>query len=170
MTGDKPDARIRTPMHWKRGPAAGFTTGVPWEPLQPDSFTANVEVLDGDPNSILNLYRELIHLRADNAALGSGELIALEARSEAVVAYLRRKGDRVALVVANLGTTPLKGVALSSDGRVLPAGRYTPRALLGRQAAASLRIGADGRMRAYVPVRTLAPLQAYVFDIRDGDV
>ena len=27
MTGDKPDPRLRTPMHWSRGPAAGFTRG-----------------------------------------------------------------------------------------------------------------------------------------------
>ena len=46
MTGDKPDPRLRTPMHWTRGRAAGFTTGVPWEPLQPDSMTANVEAQD----------------------------------------------------------------------------------------------------------------------------
>jgi hypothetical protein len=42
MTGDKPDPRLRTPMHWTAGRAAGFTTGAAWEPLQPDSATANV--------------------------------------------------------------------------------------------------------------------------------
>ncbi|HEV2951548.1 MAG TPA: alpha-amylase family glycosyl hydrolase, partial [Actinomycetota bacterium] len=26
MTGNKPDPRLRTPMHWRRGPAAGFTS------------------------------------------------------------------------------------------------------------------------------------------------
>ncbi len=168
MTGDKPDARIRTPMHWSLGPAAGFTTGVPWEPLQPDSFTANVEALDDDPNSILNLYRELIHLRAGHPALGSGELIALDAGVEAVAAYLRRQGDRVALVVANLGTAPLGGVTLSSDRSVLPSGRYMPRALLSGQAAAPLSVGAEGWMRRYVPLSALEPLKLYVFDIQGG--
>ncbi len=165
MTGDKPDPHLRTPMHWRLGPAAGFTDGVPWEPLQPDSFTANVEAMENDPDCLLNLYRKLIHLRAKNAALGSGELVALNAGSEAVAAYLRRKGDRVALVVANLGTTPLTEVALSSSARVLPPGRYTAEALMGEQPTAPLQIGADGRMRDYVPLASLAPLQAYVFDI-----
>ncbi|NIQ29665.1 MAG: DUF3459 domain-containing protein, partial [Acidobacteria bacterium] len=72
--------------------------GVPWEPLQPDSFTANVEAMDDDPSSLLNLYRELIHLRAEHPALGSGELVALDPGTEAVAAYLRRTGDQVALV------------------------------------------------------------------------
>ncbi len=47
MAADKPDPRIRTPMHWDLGHAAGFTTGTPWEPLQDDWQTANVEVLGG---------------------------------------------------------------------------------------------------------------------------
>ena len=114
MTGNKPDPRIRTPMHWSLGPAAGFTDGAPWEPLQPDSFTANVEAMNDDPNSLLNHYRRLIHLRAQNSAIGSGELVALEADSEAAVAYLRRADDRVALVVANLGAESLTGVTLSA--------------------------------------------------------
>lgn len=168
MTGDKRHPRVRTPMHWSLGPAAGFTDAVPWEPLQPDSFSASVQAMDDDPGSLLNLYRELIHLRAANPALGSGQLVALDAGSEAVAAYLRTKGDRVALVVANLGTTPLTRVALSSDAPVLPAGRYTPAAMMGGEAAAPLSIGEDGRLRGYVPLASLAPLQAYIFEITSG--
>src|SRR2546429_6624771 len=55
MTGDKPDERLRTPMQWALAPAAGFTTGKPWEALQPDSFTANVAVESRDLESLLNL-------------------------------------------------------------------------------------------------------------------
>jgi glycosidase len=165
MTGDKPDPRLRTPMHWSLAPAAGFSEGVPWEPLPPDSFTANVAAMDHDSGSLLNLYRQLIRLRAANRALGSGELVALDAGSEAVAAYLRRRGDRVALVVANLGTTPLTGVALTSAAQVLPPGRYAPATLLSGRAAAPVTVEADGQMRDYVPLSPLAPLTAYVFDI-----
>ncbi len=165
MTGDKPDPRLRTPVHWSRGPSAGFTAGMPWEPLRPDSLTANVAAMAGDSSSLLNLYRNLIHTRAEHAALGSGELIALDAGSDAVAAYLRRKGDRVALVVANLGTRPLAGVELSSDGPVLAPGRYSPDVLIGGDATAPLEVGADGRLRRYVPLPELRPLQLYLFDI-----
>ena len=72
------------------------------------------------------------------------------------------------LVVANLATTPLSGVTLSSSGRVLPAGQYAPTGLLGGPTAAPLRVGADGRLRGYVPLRSLGPLESHLFELR-GD-
>jgi glycosidase len=165
MTGDKPDPRLRTPMHWTRTPAAGFTTGVPWEPLQPDSFTANVEALAGDPGSLLHLHRRLIHLRGEHSALAAGELVPLSASSDAVAAYLRRNGDRAVLVVANLGNAPLNGVTLSSADRVLPAGNYAARDLLGGSGAGPLRVRQDGSIRGYVPLRSIGPLDIHVLDL-----
>ena len=168
MTGDKPDPRIRTPMHWSRGRAAGFTKGVPWEPLQADSLTANVEAMDGDAGSLLNLYRELIHLRAAHPALGSGELVPLTAAEPAVAAFLRRQGDDVALIVANLGSTPLSGVAVTSEAGALAPGLHLPLALWGGGSAQPLEVAGDGRIRGYVPLASLAPLQAHVFQISGG--
>ncbi len=165
MTGDKPDPRLRTPMHWARGRAAGFTRGKPWESLQPDSSTANVEAEDGDKSSLLNLYRRLINLRAENSDLASGELVALDAGDDAVAAYVRRTGDHAVLVVANLGTSSLSNVKLSSLNHLLPAGLYTARNLLGRAPGASLRIRSDGKVKDYVPLPSLAPLESYLFQL-----
>ncbi|HJR66364.1 MAG TPA: alpha-amylase family glycosyl hydrolase, partial [Gemmatimonadaceae bacterium] len=152
MTGDKPDPRLRTPMHWSRGPAAGFTRGAAWEPLMPDSMTANVEAQDGDPASLLTLHRRLIHLRGTSDALGGGELVPLTATSDAAAAYLRRFGERVVLVIANLGTTPLSGVTVTSPDRAVPAGRYTLVSLLGGPAGQALRVAANGRIQGYRPL------------------
>jgi alpha-amylase len=138
MTGDKPDPRLRTPMHWRRGRAAGFTTGVPWEPLQPDSMTANVEALETDSSSLLNLHRRLIHLRSANSALGVGELVPLVASHDAVAAFVRRDGENRVMVIANLGGVPLAGVSVSSP---------------------------DGAVRSHIPVQTLAPTRAYIIDL-----
>jgi glycosidase len=165
MSGDKPDPRLRTPMQWDRSPAAGFTRGLPWEPLHADSFTANVEVQQADSSSLLNLHRRLIHLRAANKALESGELIPLVASHDAVAAYLRRSNDGVVLVVANLGTAPLTSVNVSSEERALAAGRYTARALVGAPNAQSLRVGSDGRIKSYVPLRSLAPMETYLLEL-----
>jgi glycosidase len=165
MTGDKPDPRLRTPMHWSRRPAAGFSDGIPWEPLQPDSFSANVEAMDHDPASLLGLYRELIRLRTANAALGGGELVELDAGTDAVAAWLLRRGDHVALVVANLTGSALAGVRLSSAAGVLPPGTFEPRVLFGGRTAASLEVGADGRMHGYAPMPSLAPLSTYILQI-----
>jgi glycosidase len=167
MAGNKPDPRLRTPMQWARGPGAGFTDGLVWEPLQPDSLTANVAVQEADPNSLLNSYRRLIHLRAENPALGTGELLPLVASTDAVVAYLRREGDRAVLVVANVGAAPLSGVTVSSEGQVLPAGRYEVRSLLGGPRGAPLRVGEDGRIEGYVPLPSLGALDSHIFQLSE---
>jgi glycosidase len=163
MTGDKPDPRLRTPMHWSLEPAAGFTEGIPWEPLQPDSFTANVAALSDDAGSLLSHYRHLIRLRTEHPALGPGELVPLDAGSAQIAAFLRREGEHSALVIANLGATPLSGVTLSSSPGTFPPGRYAPVALMADAPAAPFEVGADGQLRGYVPLPSLAPREAYVF-------
>jgi len=166
MTGDKPDERLRTPMHWTRAKAAGFTTGAPWEPLQPDSMTANVAAQTADRASMLNLYRRLIHLRASNDALAAGELIPLDASSDAVAAFLRKDGPNVVLVVANLGNTPLTGVTVSSKQGILPSAHYTVKDLIQPTVATPLDVGTDGAMRLYAPFATLAPMQAWILELK----
>ena len=165
MTGDKPDERLRTPMHWRRERAGGFTTGRAWQALQPDSLTANIEAQDRDPRSLLNFYRRLIHLRAGNPALASGKMIELEATSGAVAAFLRREGDRAVLVASNLGSAPLREVRVSSAEWVLRPGRYVPKDLLTRRAAVPMRVGRDGRIRSQVVLSVLRPMSAYVFEL-----
>ena len=165
MTGSKPDERLRTPMQWRAGAGAGFTTGKPWEQLQDDSATITVAAQERDAGSLLNLHRRLIHLRRSHPALASGQLVPLSASDPAVVAYLRREGRRVALVVANLGAEPLRGVAVSSDAGAIPSGRWRLRSLLSAERGAIIAAGRDGRLAGVVPMEVLAPTQAYVFDL-----
>jgi alpha-amylase len=165
MTGDKPDPRLRTPMQWTGGTAAGFTRGLVWEPLQADSATANVAVQDADKASLLNLYRRLIHLRSTNSALGAGTLIPLETSSDAAAAWVRRDGSRMVLVIANLGTTPLSNVTLSSAVGGLSAGVFRMKDLLGGVAGADVTIERGGNLQGYAPLPTLAPMQTYLFEL-----
>ena len=165
MTGDKPDPRLRTPMQWTPSTAAGFTTGLVWEPLQPDSLTANVKVQDTDRASLLNLYRRLIHLRSTNSALGAGTLIPLTTSTDAAAAWVRRDGSRMVLVVANLGTTPLSNVALSSAVGGLSAGIFRMRELLAGGTVGDVTVERGGNLRDYVPMSALAPMQAYIFEL-----
>jgi len=152
MTGDKPDERLRTPMQWSPRPGVGFTNGTPWEAAQPDSMTVNVALEHSDPASLLNLYRRLIHLRKENGALGTGTLVALDASSSRVAAYLLRTGEQAVLVVANLSDSAVSGVSIGSTGQsVLRAGTYAARNLLGGPDGAMLAVGPDGRLTGYVP-------------------
>src|SRR5437762_103380 len=166
MTGNKPDPRLRTPMQWSPRPGAGFTSGKPWEAPQPDSLTTNVAVEDRDPKSLLNLYRQLLHLRRQNEALATGKLIALSTSSAQVAGYLRRAGEHAVLVVANLGGAPASGFSLGSRDSVLPPGRYTPRNLPGGSQAATLQVGADGRIREYVPAAAIGSRESLVLELR----
>jgi glycosidase len=165
MTGDKPDPRIRTPMPWAIGPAAGFTTGLPWEPLHPDSLVANVAAQAHDPGSLLAHYRALIHLRAESAALGAGRLVPLEAGTDDVAAWLRVEGEQVALVVANLGEEPREAVRVSSRPGVLAPGTWRTAPRLGEATPARFEVGPDGRIAELVPALTLPPLAALVFEL-----
>ena len=162
MTGDKPDPRIRTPMQWAVAPSAGFTDGTPWEFLQADSLTANVEVMDRDPASLLSHYRRIIHARADDPALRRGDFVPLEADRAHVLAYLRRAGRDLTMVVANLGSTEAVDVGLTSAVGALPAGSYATREVLTGIAAERTVVAGDGGLRGSVPLRSLAPRTAYV--------
>lgn len=165
MTGDKPDPRLRTPMQWAPGRGMGFTTGTAWEPAQADSMTRTVAAETGDPNSLLNLYRRLIHLRSANDALASGRLVPLSASSPHVAAYLRRTSHSAVLVVANLSGAPIVGATLSADAGTLPAGRYAPRNLLGGPGGAPLEARANGVVAGYRPVATLGAHETLVFNL-----
>jgi glycosidase len=116
LTGEKPDERIRTPMAWDAGqPAAGFTTGAPWEELEPGWEDRNVAVQAGDPDSLLSAYRDAIRLRSGHPALRSGEMVLVESESDAVTATLRSAGAERLLIVANMGDTPVSDYALSVE-------------------------------------------------------
>lgn len=165
MSGNKPDERLRTPMQWSPQRSAGFTRGSAWQPLQSDSVSANVKTQNRDPGSLLNVYRRLIHLRAENSALAAGDLVPLSASNDAVAAYLRREGSRKVLIVINLGATALSGVTISSPAGALPAGLYAVREAFDRRPATRFRVGADGRVRRYAPFRTLSPMQSYILEL-----
>ena len=165
MTGAKPDPRLRTPMQWTTGPGAGFTRGTPWERLADDSASIAVAAQEHDAESLLALHRRLIHLRDRMPALAGGSIVPLSASNDAVLAYLRRDGGQVVLVIANLGTTPLTGVTLTSDARALPPGAWLPRDLLGTVTPAALRVDGEGRVAGYVPFATLAGARGYLFSV-----
>ena len=165
MTGDKPDERIRTPMQWTADQNAGFTTGTPWQPLQSDWHTTNVASQEGDSTSPLTLHRRLIRLRLSHDALGAGDLVPLEASHDAVTAYLRRTAAQSVVVVANLGDAVVANVALASIDSTLPPGRYLARSLLAGPDGPALVVDPQGRVRGYVPVTTLGPLEARIFEL-----
>ena len=91
----------RTPMQWDETVHAGFSTAEPWLPISADAATRNVEALCDDATSLLTLYRRLLRLRRDYAALSVGAYRAIPGCPEAVLAYERHDADATLRVALN---------------------------------------------------------------------
>ncbi len=96
----------RTPMQWSGDPNAGFTSGVPWNPIPPTYKTYNVADELKEPNSILNWYKGLLALRRANPALLYGDYIALNENDPNVLSYLRKTKNDAVLVAINMSADP----------------------------------------------------------------
>ena len=101
----------RTPMQWEPRPNGGFTTGQPWLPLN-DPERTNVADERHDPSSVLALYRSLISLRRQSAALRHGGLRVPPGVPPGVVAYEREATRERLLILANMGDRPTAPAAL----------------------------------------------------------
>lgn len=166
MLGGKPDEQIRTPMQWTAEEGGGFTVGQPWQPFQRNYAQVNVATQDADPDSLLNLYRQLVHLHTAQPALARGDLTVLASSNAAVAAFLRQVDDEAILVVLNFGDKPLDQVALTVAQSGLAAGRYTLESLLGSADATPLTVEAGGALTNYVPLPSLAPRTGYIFKLQ----
>ncbi|HEY3754289.1 MAG TPA: alpha-amylase family glycosyl hydrolase [Pseudonocardiaceae bacterium] len=91
----------RSPMRWTPEPHYGFCRPDvrPWLPMPEDA--GNVADQDGDPASMLTLYRTLIALRRAEPSLSVGAYVPVRA-SDDVLAYQRGEF----LIVLNLGDEP----------------------------------------------------------------
>jgi oligo-1,6-glucosidase len=96
----------RTPVQWDASPSAGFTTGTPWLPVNPDHRDWNAAAQRDDPHSVLAHYRRLIALRHDLPVVALGDFAMLLPDHEDVYAFTRSLDRDVLLVVCNLSRTP----------------------------------------------------------------
>jgi len=107
----------RTPMQWNDTPNAGFTTGIPWNPIPVTYKKYNVEDELKDPNSILNWYKGVLALRHQNQALLNGRYVALNENDANVLSYIREYQGQAVLVVINMSAKPQKeSFDLKSEG------------------------------------------------------
>ena len=91
----------RTPIQWTAGENAGFTTGTPWMPVNPNYTEINAEAALADPNSIFHYYKKLIQLRKTYDVFRSGAFTLLCPEDEKIFAYTRDTDEEHILVVCN---------------------------------------------------------------------
>lgn len=84
----------RSPMLWDGSANAGFTTpeASPWLPLLGAREQVNVAAEGADAKSMLSLYRVLLSLRRQFAALHSGPISDVRAQ-DGVLSFIRGEGD-----------------------------------------------------------------------------
>ena len=97
----------RTPMQWDAGEQAGFTTGTPWLPVNPNYRQINAAAQAGDPDSVFGYYRRLIALRHELPVVAHGDFTMLLPDDEQVYAFTRRLDGTELLVLANFGDAPV---------------------------------------------------------------
>jgi len=169
MTGAKPDELIRTPMQWSDAPNAGFSTADPWEPPNDDFRTVNVAVQDDDAGSLLSLYRRLVHLRTENAALRTGDLVALGSTCPGTYANLRGGPDAAAddavLVVVNLASEDLSGCAFTLPESDLAPGVHGALDALTGESVGDLLVDDGGAVEDFVPADPLPARSAMVLEL-----
>ncbi|HEX8487750.1 MAG TPA: alpha-amylase family glycosyl hydrolase, partial [Propionibacteriaceae bacterium] len=96
----------RTPVQWDDSPHAGFTTGTPWLPVNPNYRTVNAAAAVTDPDSVFHHYRKLIALRHDLPLVVYGDFTLLLPDDEQIFAFTRKLKQGALLVLANFSSSP----------------------------------------------------------------
>lgn len=105
----------RTPMQWDETDEAGFTTGTPWMPVNPNYKRINAAAQIGDEDSVYNYYRKLISLRKEHPIIVNGDFELVGEDDTAVFAYLRHWKDQILWVACNFTDRMQKIVSPSSN-------------------------------------------------------
>lgn len=111
----------RTPMPWDDSLRAGFTSGEPWLPLEPDHASVNVAALNASPGSILDLYRQLIELRRNTPALVRGAIDSVEVEGN-ILKYERCQGKKRLAVALNFSHDSVQ--VSHSSGQILASTHF----------------------------------------------
>ena len=96
----------RTPVQWDGSTQAGFTSGTPWLPVNPNYSEINAAAAVADPDSVFHHYRKLIALRHEDRVVSHGDYALLLPEDEQVYAFVRTLGTEGALVVVNVSSRP----------------------------------------------------------------
>lgn len=117
MQGTKPDELIRRPLQWSGGTNAGFSAATPWIAPNSDYQSVNVAIQTSSEDSLLNLYRRLVHIRQDNPGMALGNYTPLTTSHNNLLGFLRQSREQSFVVLINVsgGTLSDWSVHLEAD-------------------------------------------------------
>lgn len=105
----------RTPFQWDNSHNAGFTSATPWFHVNPNYVQINAERELTEDKSVLNYYKQMIHLRHQIPALVYGAYQDLNPQDNTVYAYTRTLDNERYLVVVNFKEQPVRYILPSKD-------------------------------------------------------
>ena len=115
----------RTPVQWDATSGAGFTTGQPWLPINPNYETVNADAERRDAASVFHHYRRLIALRHDDDVVRHGDFELILADDPHVYAFTRSLDGRTLAVLANFTGEPRTApVSFAAVAGALVIGNY----------------------------------------------
>ncbi|MDG6996714.1 MAG: maltose alpha-D-glucosyltransferase [Nitrososphaerota archaeon] len=124
---------VRTPMQWNADMNAGFSKSNPQKLYLPVVIepqyhyeVVNVENQQNDPSSLLWWMKRIIAMRKHYRSLGRGSIEFLHPANATIISYVRRLGDEIVLVAANLS-----GRTQYADLNLFPYAGYSLNDLLG---------------------------------------
>ena len=106
----------RTPMQWDGSAHAGFTSGTPWLPVNPNHSDINAAAQVHDPASVFNHYRALIELRHKDSLIIDGRYTLLAPEHPHLFAFTRTTDSDGMLVLANFSGAGLDVPAGVTEG------------------------------------------------------
>ncbi len=165
MLGKKPDENIRTPLQWSDEGNGGFTTGSPWRALNGDYTTKNIDAQSAEPASLLSMYRSLIQLRNNHAALRVGDYYAIDTGNRVVFASLRASREETLLVLTNLSSEPVTDYTLNLEQGPL-SGEYISVPILYDSEFASPKITDKGGFENYQPLPEIPPYGRFILQLQ----
>jgi len=167
MRGSGPDEEKRKPMQWNTSTHAGFSTVTPWRAVGSNYPTNNVSTQAAQPNSLLNHYKRIIHLRNNTPALQRGKYLPVNISSNQCLSYGRSYGQQVMLMIHNLGLTELNPT-LSLEMSTLPAGTYYVNDLYSQTNIGEITINGQGGFVDWQPTASIAEGKSWILSFDDA--
>ena len=161
MVGTKPDEYIRTPMQWTNSNNSGFTTGTPWIEVKDDYPDKNVELLSQRDSSLLNDYKNLIHLRNSFPGLQYGNVLVVKSNHSSIYSIFHVWNDQLILLVINLDYQKVDEVVLSVDNG-LPDGDFILSPIFGSSEDITLTVDDSGGFKE-IKITDLEPYETLIF-------
>ncbi|MEU6155140.1 DUF3459 domain-containing protein [Actinosynnema sp. NPDC047251] len=113
----------RVPIPWTvDGPSFGFGDAAPWLPQPSDWGARSVQAQQGDPDSVLELYRAALRIRREHPDLGAGTRVDWLDAPENVLRFRRGTFTCTVNLSAEPVTLPTDGDLLLTSGTCTTAG------------------------------------------------